>query len=379
MRLYLDNNSTTPLLPEVAEAMARAPMGNPASAHRTGAAARLALETARSTIADCLQAHPDEVLFTSGATEANNLALFSMAEIVREAYFDREGPLLAGRPTLLLSPIEHPSILEPARLLATRDITLIEPQINQLGYVLPNTIPQNTSCITLQLANHETGVVQNIADLRHRFHSTPFHTDATQAVGKIPVRFHDLGVNTIALSAHKFHGPLGIGVLLFNRCYRVIPRTFGGHQQMGRRPGTEPVALAVGMATALKLACDEMNRRHKRCHRLRFLFIDTLRRIVPDFIINGDPDTGLPHTLNLSFPGCSSETLFIRLDLAGVDCSTGSACSTGSMLPSPTLQAMGLPNDRVKSAMRFSLSHLLTDEEIMEAATRVGHAVRASQ
>lgn len=366
-RLYLDNNSTTPLLPEVAEAMARAPSGNPASAHRIGAAARLALDTARGTIAECLGCHPDEVVFTSGATEANNLALFGVAV----------GLQSNESPVIIVSSIEHPSVLEPCRELAQRQFKLIELPVDSQGHAQPIPRPTEGSLVALQLANHETGVVQDIATLRRNCELSAFHTDATQAVGKIPIRFHDLGVSTLACSAHKFHGPQGIGVLIVNRCVQLTPRTFGGHQQLGRRPGTEPMALAVGMATALKLACLEMEERRFRCQHLRRLFLHqlTLRKI--HFIINGDPEHGLPHTLNLSFPGCASELLFIRLDLAGIDCSTGSACSSGSMLPSPVLQAMKVTNDVLASSMRFSLSHLLRDDEVIEAAECIAHEVEA--
>lgn len=355
------------MLPEVAEAMARAPVGNPASAHRIGAAARLALDTARCTIAECLVCHSDEVVFTSGATEANNLALFGLAA----------GLQSIESPVVIVSNIEHPSVLEPCRQLVLKGFQLFELPVDSQGHAQPIHQSAVGSLVTLQLANHETGVVQDIATLRRRYELSAFHTDATQAAGKIPIRFHDLGVSTLACSAHKFHGPQGIGVLIVNRCVLLTPRTFGGHQQLGRRPGTEPVALAVGMATALKLACKDMNKRRDRCIQLRRLFLDqlTLRKI--HFIINGDPEHGLPHTLNLSFPGCASELLFIRLDLAGIDCSTGSACSSGSMLPSPVLQAMKVTDDLLASSMRFSLSHLLSDEEVIDAAGRIAHEVEA--
>jgi cysteine desulfurase len=229
--------------------------------------------------------------------------------------------------------------------------------------------------VTLQLANHETGVVQDIAALRRQAPDLHFHTDATQAVGKMPVHFHQLGVSTLACSAHKFHGPAGIGVLLVNRCVKLSPRTFGGHQQNGLRPGTEPVALAVGMAKALQSAVEQMEQRQNRCRMLRHVFLEHLQRRLGPVIINGDPEHGLPHTLNIAFPGCASELLFIRLDLAGIDCSTGSACSSGSLLPSPVLRAMNVPANVLSSSMRFSLSHLLSEEDIIDAAQRIAGEV----
>jgi len=374
-RLYLDNNSTTPMLPEVVEAMARVGVGNPASAHRTGAAARLALETARAGIAQCLGAHADEVVFTSGATESNNLALFGLVKAADQS-----------RSTVVVSQIEHPSIIEPCReseRIGTRLIDLpvdARGRVESLLPILKQVADGNESqkcVVTLQLANHETGVVQDIATLRREVPDLHFHTDATQAVGKVPVHFYQLGVSTLACSAHKFHGPTGIGVLLVNRCVKLAPRTFGGHQQNGLRPGTEPVALAVGMAKALQLAVEQMELRHNHCRTLRQLFLEHLQQRVGPVVVNGDPEHGLPHTLNIAFPGCASELLFIRLDLAGIDCSTGSACSSGSLLPSPVLRAMNVPGEVLSSSMRFSLSHLLSEEEVVDAAQRIGNEVVA--
>lgn len=352
--------------------MADAPMGNPASAHCSGAAARVALETARATIAQCLGAFPDEVIFTSGATESNNLAIFSMA--ARSA---SEGGACDKATSILASPIEHPSVLEPCRQLALEGSTLIEPAIDTFGHVVADSIPNHIDLIALQLANHETGVIQDIANVRQRFPKALFHTDATQAVGKMPVHFHRLGVSTLACSAHKFHGPAGIGILLVDRCIRLKPRSFGGHQQQGIRPGTEPVALAVGFAAALKLAVDQLNERSAKCQMLRQQFLSQLHAQLDKVIINGDSENGLPHTINVSFLGCSSETLFIRLDLAGIDCSTGSACSSGSMLASPVLRAMHVSEEVLRSSIRFSLSHLLSEADVVEAAKRIVCEVKA--
>jgi cysteine desulfurase len=377
-RIYLDNNSTTPLLPAVWEVMqqyTQSTVGNPASAHRSGAVARRVLDECRATAAKCLGAFPDEVIFTSGATEANNLAIFGLSK---------------GICDIAVSRIEHPSALEPCLRLEQQGIRLHSLEVDELGKVREASFSplspggrgaggegaqSQQSLLVVQLANHETGTVQDIAKLRQQHTIARFHTDATQAVGKIPVHFHQLGVTTLACSAHKFFGPPGIGVLLVNRCARLEPRTFGGHQQASYRPGTEPVMLAVGLAKALQLACSEMDERHARCQKLRQLFLDTLGATTP-FNINGDSANGLVHTLNLSFPGCPSDVLFIRLDLAGIDCSTGSACSSGSMLASPVLQAMRVDDASLKSAMRFSLSHLLSEEQVVEASKRVGQEVK---
>jgi cysteine desulfurase len=197
-----------------------------------------------------------------------------------------------------------------------------------------------------------------------------------QAVGKLPIRFHQLGATTLSLSAHKFHGPKGVGALLVRRGTRLRPLLDGGHQQQGRRPGTEPVALVVGLATALELAHDEMAGRRERVVRLRRLLLERLRGEAAPVLLNGVEEGGIPHTLNLSFPGCRADALLMNLDLAGVACSTGSACSSGSLLPSPVLQAMAVTPERLHSAMRFSLSALLIEAEVVEAARRIVVVVR---
>jgi cysteine desulfurase len=367
--IYLDNNATTPTLAAVLEAMRPylgEAYGNPASAHQVGRKARQALEDARERTAVLLDAHPDEVLFTSGATEANNLALFSHAGLP-------PGHLIAGS-------IEHPSVAEPIRQLDARGFSVDWLPVDADGVIhveaLDSLLRPETRLVTVMLANHETGAVQPVRALVERLGDLGFfHCDAVQAVGKVPVHFHALGVSTLSLSAHKFHGPKSVGALLVRRGIKLQPLFWGGHQQQSRRPGTEPVALAVGLATALALAHREMESRREHVERLRRRFLDQLRDSAPPVILNGPALDGIPHTLNLSFPGLRADALLIALDLAGVACSTGSACSSGSLLPSPVLQAMNVPDLVLRSAMRFSLSPLLTEEQIDEGARRVAASV----
>jgi cysteine desulfurase len=378
--IYLDNNATTPTLPAVWEAMRPYLIevyGNPASAHRAGRRARQALEDARERVAVLLGAQPDEVVFTSGATEANNLALFGLAG-------DLPGHIVA-------SPIEHPSVAEPLRRLQEIGFTVDYLPVDSSGVVrveaLADLLRPETRLVTVMLANNETGAVQPIADCRLPIadsarkspicnRQSAIHCDAVQAVGRMPVHFGDLGVTTLSLSAHKFHGPRGVGALLVRRGAKLRPLVLGGHQQRGRRPGTEPVALAVGLATALELAEQEGTTRRERVLGLRQRLLDALRREAAPVVLNGPEEGGIPHTLNLSFPGCRADALLMSLDLAGVACSTGSACSSGSLLPSPVLKAMGVPDEVLYSAMRFSLSALLSEVEIDEAARRIVSAVR---
>jgi cysteine desulfurase len=358
--IYLDNNATTPLLPAVWDAMRpylTEVFGNPASAHSPGRRARQALEDARESVAAHLDSYPDEVLFTSGATEANNLALFG----------------LSGDPParVLASPIEHPSVAEPLRHLAESGFILDYLPVDFGGCTIADALQSDARLVAVMLANHETGAIQPIRELTALLDRRAlFHCDATQAVGKIPVHFHALGVDTLALSAHKFHGPKGIGALLVRRGVKLRPRTWGGHQQQGRRPGTEPVALAVGLACALDHAHCEMTDRLAHVRQLRARFLECMRDNAAPIVLNG-PEDGMPHTINVSFPGLKADLLLMNLDLAGVACSTGSACSSGSLLPSPVLLAMGVPDDVLRSAMRFSLSSMLALTDIDEAARRV--------
>lgn len=367
--IYLDSNATTPMLPAVWEAMrpfVEENPGNPASAHSFGRRARQALEDARERIAAVLDAHPDEVIFTSGGTEANNLALFG----------------LAGDPPghILVSPIEHPSVAEPIRQLEQWGFAVAYLPIDWTGVVVSDALAQlirpETRLVSVMLANNETGAVQPIEELAAQAAGKAlFHCDAVQAVGRRPVRFHQLGVTALTLSAHKFHGPRGIGALLLQRGARLQPMFWGGHQQQGRRPGTEPVALAVGLARALELWQRESEVRWALVTRLRDLFLARLQASAAPVVLNGPAAGGMPHTLNLSFPGCRAEALLVNLDLAGVACSTGSACSSGSLLPSPVLQAMGVPPEVLHSALRFSFSALLTEAQVEEAALRTSAVV----
>jgi cysteine desulfurase len=349
----LDHAASTPLLPEAWEAMrpyALDRAGNPASSHRLGRAARQGLEDARERIAACLDAEPGEVIFTSGATEANNLALRGLAET---------GSVLA-------SPIEHPCVLEPIAKLG-RPIVLLPVDGHGIA-VLPVELPGDLGLATLMLVNHETGAIQPVEELVRRVgERVPVHCDAAAAVGKIDVRFRRLGVAALTASAHKFHGPKGVGVLVVRRGTRLAPQLFGGHQQQGRRPGTEPVCLAIGMATALEWACRARDRHYEHVAGLRRWLIDQLSAASP-IRINAE---GVPHILNVSFPGCEAAGLLMALDLAGVACSTGSACSSGSLMPSPVLAAMGLEPSFQGSAMRLSCGPLTTASDIDLAAQRI--------
>jgi cysteine desulfurase len=230
------------------------------------------------------------------------------------------------------------------------------------------------------LANHETGAVQPVPTIVAALPpAVRFHCDAAQAVGKIPVNFRELGVSTLSVSAHKFGGPKGIGALLVRRGVKLAPQMFGGHQQKGRRPGTEPVALAVGMAVALEHAVKHLEANRSQLETLRARLWTGLQSHCAPVVLNG-PAMGahdvVPTTLNVSFPGCRADVLLMALDLAGVACSTGSACSSGSLLPSPVLQAMNVPDDVLRSAIRFSLSPRQSVADIDDALQRIAACVQ---
>jgi cysteine desulfurase len=370
--IYLDHNATTPVLPEAAEAVRRAEaeaFGNPSSAHAAGRAARRVLDDARERVAALLAAHPDEVTFTSGATEANNLAVLG----------------LAGRPPAALagSHLEHPCVVGPLKRLEADGFAVGWWPVDARGVVVPGPVGPDTRIVCVMLANHETGAVQPVRDIAASLPpGAHLHCDAAQAVGKIPVSFRDLGATTLAASAHKFGGPKGVGVLVTRRGTPLRPLMAGGHQQQGRRPGTEPVPLAAGMAMALELAVRNMAANRARLEALRGRLWNRLREVAAPVVLNG-PEVGapdvVPTTLNVSFPGCRADLLLMALDLAGVACSTGSACSSGSLLPSPVLRAMGVPDDVLRSAVRLSFAATTDVTDVDEAAGRIATAVRVAR
>jgi cysteine desulfurase len=369
----LDHNATTPLLPEAWEAMRAAPAGNASSAHTLGRKARQTLDSAREQIAALLGAQPEEVTFTSGATEANNLGVFGLVEGGRDK---------SGR-SLIASHLEHPCVIEPLKRLEVRGFPVEWRPVDSRGIIRFTTIQPDARLVCLMLANHETGAIQPVRDIARTLPpGVVLHCDAAQAVGKIPVNFRELGVTSLSASAHKFGGPKGIGVLIAQRGTRLMPLMFGGHQERDRRPGTEPVALALGMAAALDWCVRNMetNRAKLAAHRERFW--TRLNELAAPVVLNG-PEIGaadvVPTTLNVSFPGCRADLLLMALDLAGVACSTGSACSSGSLLPSPVLRAMGVADEVLRSALRFSFHPRLESRELNDAAERVAIVVKKAR
>ena len=368
--IYLDNNATTQPLPEVIETVAQhlgESFGNPGSRHAAGRRARVVLEDSREMIARILGADPEEVIFTSGGTESTNLALFGLA---------------AGNPGLVLTTAgEHPATTESITALAERGWSSRSLQVDQDGRLLPDeltTLPwDDIRLATVILAHNETGVVQDLDPLSKACHEhkVPWHVDAVQAVGKIPVDFHRLGATSLALGAHKFHGPRGIGALLLRDGCRLAPFEYGGHQEAGRRPGTEVVALAAGMARALESWDADRTARTDRIQAFRDRLQAGLETSAGPTVVNGHPDHRLPNTLNIAFPGLDGEAILVALDLEHVACSLGSTCSSGSAEPAPALVAMGRSEEVYRSSVRFSVGLENTFEEIDEAVRRVSDVV----
>lgn len=369
-RIYLDNNATTRPFPEVVDVMAkhfRDAYANPGSRHGEGRAARKVLETARESMADILDADPNEIIFTSSGTESSNLAIFGLAH---------------GEPgTIALTAGEHPATVESCRKLQQQGWKTHALEVDADGLLRPEQFAElpwdDLKLITVILAHNETGVIQNLQPVSDmcRERGVPLHVDAVQAVGKIPVRFRELGATSLALGAHKFHGPRGVGALLLNENATLSPYLFGGHQEAGRRPGTEPVALIAGMAKALEIWNADREERIERIRKLRDRLQSGLTERCAPAPINGSLEQRLPNTLNISFPGVEGEALLIKLDLAGIACSLGSTCASGSAEPAPALVAMGCPVEQAKSAVRFSVSCENTVEEMNEAVERIAEAV----
>ncbi|MHB1562200.1 MAG: cysteine desulfurase family protein [Isosphaeraceae bacterium] len=374
--IYLDHNATTPMDPEVLEAMRPHFLagGNAESRHAAGRSARRAWEDARETVARILGADPSEVIFTSGGTESNNLAVFGLAGA-------------EGSPGhVVSSPIEHPAIVEPVARLEAAGFAVDRAPVDTHGLAdadaMAETFRDDTRFATLMLANNETGALQPVGSLAALAaeRGIPVHTDAVQAVGRIPVDFRALGVTTLAASAHKFHGPVGVGVLLVKKGVRLGSRLFGGGQQQGRRPGTVVVPLAIGLAAALQRWHDQAGIRTARWRTLRDRLESALiAALGPDRVVRNGPNaesTRLPQTVNLGFPGLDGDALLMQLDLAGIAASLGSACASGSTRPSPTLMAMRVPDDRLRSSVRFSLGAGTTEADVDEAARRIIEVVR---
>ena len=362
MRVYFDHNATTPVDPAVADVMVRAlreEFGNPSSVHRFGQQAKAVLDEARSAVATLIGAEPSEIVFTSGGTEADNAALRGAAEALEPT----------GRRHLIASAIEHEAVLVTLKALARRGWRTTLLPVDHTGILLAGALEEaltdDTAIVSVMHANNELGTIQPVAELARLAHGRGalFHTDAVQSVAKIPVDARALGVDLLALSAHKFNGPKGAGALWIKRGTRLAPILTGGKHERTRRAGTENVPAIAGLGAAALLARTKSASMAKVAALRDRLEQEILDR-VPGTIVNGARQPRVPNTTNISFDRIEAESLLIALDLEGIAVSTGAACSSGTLEPSHVLRAMGLPTHRAQNSIRFSLGADNTEAEV---------------
>lgn len=371
--IFLDHAATTPVRREALEAMwpfLTGAFGNPSSHHGLGDEAARALAAARADVAAVVGCRPGDVVFTSGGTEADNLAV--------------KGIALAnprGR-HVVVSPIEHEAVLESTAYLSrVHGFTVDEVEVDAGGLVHPQALERvirpDTALVSVQLANNEIGTVQPVAELAAVAHSAGarFHTDAVQAAGWLPLSLDDLGVDALSLAGHKVGAPKGTGALIVRGRIPLEPVVHGGGQERGRRSGTENVAGAVAFATALRLADEERADAAPRVGALGAELIARIGAAVPDAVLTGDPVRRLPGTVSYVFPGTSGEAVLLELERDGVICSSGSACAAGSDEPSHVLTAIGLPAELAQTAVRFTLGAETTAQDVTDAAAAVARAV----
>ncbi len=359
--VYFDNNATTKVADEVAEEVG--PLfcelyGNPSSMHTFGGQISRRIRQAREQVAGLLGCEPSEIIFTSGGTESDNAAI--------------KGTLAAApnKRKIITSRVEHPAVLTVCRELENHGYTVVELAVDKQGRFdlrqLEEQIDDNTALVTIMYANNETGVTFPIDELAELVtgRNVVFHTDAVQAIGKIPLNLSKSNIDLLSLSGHKLHAPKGVGVLYVRKGTRLSPFMLGGHQEAGRRAGTENVPGIVGLGKACELAAKNIEQESSRIRYLRDKLENAILEKCPDSRINGDKENRLPNTTNISFEYIEGEAILLMLDKHGICASSGSACTSGSLEPSHVLRAMGVPFTAAHGSIRFSLSRYNTEEEV---------------
>lgn len=376
MNIYLDHAASTPVHPEVAEAMLKVmtgQFGNASSVHAFGRAAKRTVSSARDKIAAFLGSFPDELIFTSGGTESDNLAIF--------------GALSAHENNgkhIITTSIEHHAVLHSFEQLEQEGYEVTYLPVDSYGLVstddVISAIRPDTILISVMYANNEVGTIQRIEEIGSiaREHGVLFHVDAVQALGSVPINLHALPVDMMSFSAHKINGPQGVGALYLRREVKLNPIAFGGLQERKRRAGTENMAGIVGFATAVELAASHMEDRTAHDLELRSVFLEELSKEVGEgeFVLNGHPEQVLPHIVNVSFPSVKTETMLMNLDVEGIACASGSACTSGSLSRSHVLEAMQLPEEIMDSAIRFSFGLGNTKKDLVYTAQKVGTIIK---
>ena len=360
--IYADNAATTKLSPTAFEAMKPYLLdiyGNPSSLYKLGIQSRKAVDTARETVAECINAEPREIFFLSGGSEADNWAIKGAAELGAKK----------GKKHIISSKFEHHAVLHTLEYLEKHgfEITLLD--VHSDGLVRPeeleNAIREDTALVTIMTANNEIGTIQPVKELAAicKKHNVLFHTDAVQAVGTIPVDVKDIGCDMLSMSGHKFHAPKGVGAIYIRKGIILPNLIHGGAQERGFRAGTENIAGVVGMSVALKESCKKMAVRNARLEKMRDRLIDGLLKIDRSRI-NGDRVKRLPGNVNMCFEGIEGESLLLMLDMNGIEASSGSACTSGSLDPSHVLLAIGLPHEIAHGSLRLTFSDDNTEEDI---------------
>jgi cysteine desulfurase len=376
MRVYLDYNATTPVDQSVLAAMVpyfAANFGNAGSIHSSGQRARAAVDAARESVALLLGAKPSEIVFTSGGTEADNLAIFGIVGIMNSMGSASESAGASQdvpKKHVITSAIEHHAVLNTCEEVARRGVDVTFVPVGSSGIIdIRRALRPETLLITVMHANNELGAVQPIEEIGQiaKEANVYFHCDAVQSAGKLPIDVNRLGVDLLSVSAHKIYGPKGVGALYIRTGTPLEPVFRGGHAERDRRPGTENVPAIVGLGKAAELAAKQLAADESRIGALRDRFEEAVCKIVPAARVNGDRRRRVWNTSNLTFTGAGGEALVIALDLQGIECSTGAACSSGAVEPSHVLKAIGLSDDEARSSVRISLGRYTTPAEIDEA------------
>lgn len=362
MKIYLDNSATTPLNPHVLEAMLpffTDKFGNASSIHSFGREANRAVSEAREIIAECINARPSEIYFTSGGTESDNWALKGAVYVSKNKYKH-----------IITTQIEHPAILNTCAELEKQNVEITYMNPSKEGMINPkelsNLITENTILTSIMFANNEIGTLQPIKEAATicREQSVLFHTDAVQAMDSQKIDVKELGIDMLSMSAHKFYGPKGIGVLFVKTGSRLGKLINGGEQERGLRAGTTPTPLIVGMAKALEISVRDREKNNQRILRLRNMFIDRVLSEIPYVYLNGNRENRLPNNVNLSFAFIEGESVLMRLDLAGIAVSSGSACASGSLEASHVILSLGVKEELAHSTIRFSLGVDTTEQQM---------------
>ncbi|MCX8002261.1 MAG: cysteine desulfurase [Anoxybacillus mongoliensis] len=374
-RIYLDHAATSPVHPQVVEAMIpymTTYFGNPSSIHSFGRESRRALDETRETIAKTVGAKANEIIFTSGGTEADNLAIIGVAMANREK----------GRHIITTS-VEHHAVLNTCKYLQKQGFDVTYLPVDEHGMIsveqVKSALRDDTIIVSIMFGNNETGVLQPIHDIGQllRDHDAYFHTDAVQAYGLVPIDVHELGIDLLSVSSHKVNGPKGVGFLYVREGVRLTPHIYGGEQERKRRAGTENVPGIVGFQKAAELAQQTMSEKRALYEQFQRIMLTTFEREGIDYAVNGHETNRLPHVLNVAFFGTNVEALLVNLDLAGIAASSGSACTAGSIDPSHVLVAMyGNDSERIRSSVRFSFGYGNTLEQIERAAYDIAKIVK---